>query len=99
MEGFDAAGKVVIMANLLMGAIADAERMSIARASRRLTPDDIAAAKAAGERWKLIGRVETIGDKVAASVRPTRLPVTSSAGLGQRRDQCDHLLPPICWAT
>ena len=74
VEGFDAAGKVVIMANLLMGqslTLADVDRQGITR----LTPDDIAAAKAAGERWKLIGRVETIGDKVTASVQPTRLPV------------------------
>ena len=74
VEGFDAAGKVVIMANLLMGqslTLADVERQGITR----LTPDDIATAKAAGERWKLVGRVETIGDKIAASVQPTRLPV------------------------
>jgi homoserine dehydrogenase len=74
VEGFDAAGKVVIMANLLMGqslTLADVERQGITR----LTPDDIAQAKAAGERWKLIGRVETSGDQIAASVKPTRLPV------------------------
>jgi len=74
VEGFDAAGKVVIMANLLMGqslTLADVDRQGITQ----LTPDDIAAAKATGERWKLIGRVETIGEKMAASVQPTRLPV------------------------
>jgi homoserine dehydrogenase len=74
VEGFDAAGKVVIMANLLMDqslTLADVDRQGITR----LTLDDIAQAKAAGERWKLIGRVETIGDKAAASVQPTRLPV------------------------
>jgi homoserine dehydrogenase len=42
----------------------------------QLTPADIAAARSAGERWKLIGKVEKAGDKVIASVRPTRLPVT-----------------------
>jgi homoserine dehydrogenase len=74
VEGFDAAGKVVIMANLLMGqslTLADVDRQGITQ----LTLADIAQAKAAGERWKLIGRVETIGEKVAASVQPTRLPV------------------------
>ena len=74
VEGFDAAGKVVIMANLLMGqslTLADVDREGITR----LPPEDIAAAKAAGERWKLIGRVETIGDKLTASVKPTRLPI------------------------
>jgi homoserine dehydrogenase len=74
VEGFDAAGKVVIMANLLMGqslTLADVDRKGITS----LTPDDIAQAKAAGERWKLIGRVESIGDKITASVQPTRLPI------------------------
>ena len=74
VEGFDAAGKVVIMANLLMGqslTLGEVDRQGITR----LTPGDIAAAKAAGERWKLIGRVETIGDRTIASVKPTRLPI------------------------
>jgi homoserine dehydrogenase len=74
VEGFDAAGKVVITANLLMGqslTLADVDRQGITQ----LTPTDIAEAKAAGERWKLIGRVETIGDKCNASVKPTRLPI------------------------
>jgi len=74
VEGFDAAGKVVIMANLLMGqslTLGEVDRQGITR----LTSGDIAAAKAAGERWKLIGRVETIGDRTIASVKPTRLPI------------------------
>ena len=77
VEGYDAAGKVVIMANLLMGqslTLADVEREGITR----LTSEDMAAATAAGERWKLLGRVEgrvgTSDNQVAASVRPTRLP-------------------------
>ena len=91
VEGFDAAGKVVIMANLLMGqalTLADVDRKGITQ----LTPDDIAAAKAAGERWKLIGRVETIGEKVSRQ-RAAHAPADqSSAGLRRRRDQCDHVL-------
>ena len=74
VEGYDAAGKVVIMANLLMGqtmTLADVDRQGITQ----LTTADIAAAKAAGERWKLIGRIEVIGDKLTASVNPTRLPI------------------------
>src|SRR3974377_1972133 len=74
VEGFDAAGKVVIMANLLMGqalTLAGLDREGITR----LTPEYSAAAKAAGERWKLIARVETNGGKIAVSVRPARLPV------------------------
>jgi homoserine dehydrogenase len=75
VEGFDAAGKVVIIANLLMGAaltLADVDRTGITG----LTPQDIETARAAGERWKLIGKVDCIDGKVTGSVRPTRLPVT-----------------------
>jgi homoserine dehydrogenase len=73
VEGFDAAGKVVIMANLLMGAdirLADVEREGITR----LTVDDIQQAKARGERWKLIGKVEKTDSGVKASVKPQCLP-------------------------
>lgn len=72
VEGHDAAGKVVILANLLMGqslTIADVDRQGITG----LTLDDIAAAQAAGERWKLIGSVEETEDGVKASVTPTRV--------------------------
>jgi homoserine dehydrogenase len=74
VEGYDVAGKVVILANLFLGAgltPAQVDRQGITQ----LTPDDIAAARAAGERWKLIGRVERQGGQLAASVRPTRLPL------------------------
>jgi homoserine dehydrogenase len=75
VEGIDAAGKVVILANLLMGA-----RIEMASVDRKgitgLTLQDIHAAQAAGERWKLIGKIEKVGDKVTASVQPTRLPVS-----------------------
>lgn len=73
VEGFDAAGKVVILANLLMGAslgMADVDRTGITK----LTPQDIASARESGERWKLIGKVESAGGKVSGSVKPTRLP-------------------------
>lgn len=75
VEGIDAAGKVVILANLLMGlaiTMDDVERRGITG----VTLDDIAAAKGAGERWKLIGSVEEVGDSFSASVKPVRLPVS-----------------------
>ncbi len=74
VEGFDAAGKVVILANLLMGAsigMQDVVRQGITA----LTLEDIRSAAASGECWKLIGMVEKTADgKVEASVRPRRLP-------------------------
>ena len=75
VEGHDAAGKVVILANLLLGAaltLADVDRQGITG----LTPADIASARADGQRWKLIGSVEKKDGRVMASVRPTRLPLT-----------------------
>lgn len=73
VEGFDAAGKVVILANVLMGAaitMVDVDRQGITN----LTVADIDAARAAGECWKLIACVEKTANGVQASVRPTRVP-------------------------
>ena len=75
VEGHDAAAKAVIMANVLMNArvgLGDVERMGITT----LTRDTIEAARASGERWKLIARVWSEGDQVRASVQPTRLPLS-----------------------
>ena len=75
VEGYDAAGKTVILANLLMGAslsMADIDRTGITQ----LTPADIASAQANNERWKLIARVECRDGKVIGSVRPTRLSIS-----------------------
>lgn len=75
VEGFDAAGKVVILANLLMGVsigMDDVDRSGISG----LSPADIEEARQAGERWKLIGSLEPTADGVKASVRPERVPVS-----------------------
>jgi len=73
VEGFDAAGKVVILSNILMGSnltMADVDRQGITH----LTPGDIQQAEQRGERWKLIGTLEKVAGRVKASVRPTALP-------------------------
>ncbi len=75
VEGWDAAGKAVILANVLMGGdlrVADVDRAGISK----LTLADVAAAKTAGERWKLIARVWQEAGLTKASVQPTRLPLT-----------------------
>ncbi len=74
VEGFDAAGKVVILSNLVMDAnlrLSAVDRKGITQ----LTPQDIQTAKQQGKRWKLIGTVEREGDQVKASVQPVALPV------------------------
>jgi homoserine dehydrogenase len=74
VEGYDAAGKVVILANLLMDlplTMQDVDRQGITH----LSPGDIASAREEGMCWKLIGAVERSGQGgFRASVGPTRLP-------------------------
>jgi homoserine dehydrogenase len=77
VEGFDAAGKVVILANLLMNAkitMSDVEREGITH----LSVADVNGAKATGECWKLIGCVEKTEKGVFASVKPTKIPLSHS---------------------
>lgn len=74
VEGFDAAGKVVILSNLVMGAsidLASVDRKGITH----LTSQDIQTAKQEGMRWKLIGTVDNTGDQLKASVQPVALSV------------------------
>jgi len=57
----------------------DVDRIGITH----LTVEDINAAKAAGERWKLIGALERVEGKLVASVKPLRLPLSHPlAGVG-----------------
>jgi homoserine dehydrogenase len=75
VEGHDPAGKVVILGNLLMGlplTMADVDCTGITG----LRAADIDAAKEAGERWKLIGKLEIVDGVPQASVRPERIPLT-----------------------
>ena len=73
VDGYDAAIKIVILSNLLLGIplkLANVEREGI----RELTTKDIVRAQKVGEVWKLVGWVERAPDMVKASVRPIRLP-------------------------
>ncbi|MCL4252497.1 MAG: homoserine dehydrogenase [Anaerolineae bacterium] len=69
--GFDAAGKVIILAAALFGMKLKQSDMSI-KGITEITPQMIEEAKLAGERWKLIGEITSTG----ASVMPKRLPIT-----------------------
>jgi homoserine dehydrogenase len=88
VEGWDAAGKSVILANVLMGGnltVADVDRTGISG----LTPSDIQAAQAAGERWKLIARVWREDGVTKASVQPTRVSLSHPlAGVGGAVNAC-----------
>ncbi len=69
VEGFDARGKVTILANIVMNAgikIADVSCEGITK----ITLEDIQKAKEQNARWKLIGSVEKKDGKVIGSVAP-----------------------------
>lgn len=75
VEGYDAAAKAAILANVVMDArlgVGDVDRAGISG----LTREAIDAAVAAGERWKLLARVWRDGEQVRASVGPARLPLS-----------------------
>ncbi len=75
VEGYDAQGKVVILANVIMNAPLTKEDVSCKGISH-LTLDDIKRAKAEGKRWKLLARVKKEGDSVIAGVGPEMVPLT-----------------------
>jgi len=75
VEGYDAAAKVVILANLLMKQslkLQDVDREGISK----LTPEDIMKAKEENECVKLIGRIECSSKGCTAEVRPMRIPIS-----------------------
>ncbi len=75
IDGWDAAVKIVVLANVLMGADlrpADVDRTGIAE----ITPSEAQAALASGEVIKLLCEAVRDGSTVRASVRPARIPNT-----------------------
>ncbi|NDJ63082.1 MAG: homoserine dehydrogenase [Chloroflexi bacterium] len=70
VDGWDAAAKAVILGAALFDQALDLRALPV-QGIRHLTPADIAAARAAGERWKLIARITP----QAAAVAPARLPL------------------------
>jgi len=73
VEGWDAANKIVILANAVLRqptTLADVAVEGITR----LTADDLRAASARGERIVLLCLAERVGDAYRLSVRPTALP-------------------------
>jgi homoserine dehydrogenase len=74
VEGYDAVAKIVILANVLLGAEitpADVKRQGIAA----LTGEQVLAAKEQGFRYKLIAQAKKAGPKITAAVAPQKLPL------------------------
>jgi len=75
VEGWDAVGKAVILANTVMGSdlkINDVERKGITK----ITLKQVEAARDRGKKIKLLAKVWKEKDKVRASVKPEELPLT-----------------------
>lgn len=72
VDGHDAAAKVVILANLVMGqsmTMADVNRTGISG----ITSAQIQSAQAENQRWKLIGTLENVNGEIQGSVKPVKL--------------------------
>lgn len=75
VEGFDALAKVVILSNVLLGGEVRPEDVAREGIST-ITLEDIKAAAAENMRYKLIGSTRREGDRIIASVKPMKLPMT-----------------------
>lgn len=71
VDGWDAAGKALILANAVLGAALSLDDLSVQGISA-LTPDDLAEASRENTRYRLIAEVSRTG----GSVRPQRLPLS-----------------------
>ncbi len=75
VDGFDAAAKVVILANLVMGQSMTMDDVSCIGISG-ITRADIKSAQAENQRWKLIGTLENVNGRIQGSVKPVKLDAT-----------------------
>ncbi len=79
VEGWDAAGKVLILANALFGGRLKMSDLDVSGISH-ISSEDIAAAKAARQRYKLIAQATPNGGSVKAIRLPLSDPLASVAG-------------------
>ncbi len=75
VDGHDAAAKVVILANLVMGQSMTMEDVSCTGISG-ITLEQIQSAQADNQRWKLIGTLENVNREVQASVKQVMVDAT-----------------------
>ena len=73
--GFDALAKVVILSNVLLGGDIKPDDVPCEGISN-ITLEDIKSAANEGKRYKLIGSTKLEGDKIVASVKPVKLPLS-----------------------
>lgn len=74
VEGFDTAGKVAILSQLVFNTFIKPENID-RKGITEITPDDIREAAEKNMRWKLIGSVKKAEKGVEAWVKPVMLPL------------------------
>jgi len=72
VDGHDAAAKVVILGNLVMGQSMTMKDVDCTGISG-VTSSQIRSAQAENQRWKLIGTLESVDGQVKGSVKPAKL--------------------------
>jgi homoserine dehydrogenase len=75
VEGYDAGGKVAILANVIWNLALNPTTVTC-QGITQLTQADIQQAKAAGKRWKLVGRARREAGQIISVVQPQALPLT-----------------------
>jgi homoserine dehydrogenase len=75
VDGHDAAAKVVILANLMMGQSMTMDDVNCVGISG-VTSEQIKAANAENARWKLIGTLEDVDGQIQGSVKPVKVDAT-----------------------
>ncbi len=79
VDGWDAAGKVIILSAALFNKKLSLAEMSVSGISG-ITAEDVAAAQAAGEKWKLIAQVTPDSASVQAMRIPMNNPLAAVSG-------------------
>jgi len=75
VEGYDALAKVVILSNVLLGGDISPDDVPCEGISK-VSLEDVRSAAEEGMRYKLIGSTRREGDKIIASVKPVKLPLS-----------------------
>ncbi|MEO8394085.1 MAG: homoserine dehydrogenase, partial [Chloroflexota bacterium] len=79
VDGWDSAGKAIILAAALFAKKLTLDEIDV-RGIRSITPEEITAARAAGERWKLIAQITPDGGSVAPVRISENHPLASVSG-------------------
>lgn len=79
VDGWDAAGKALILARALFGRALTLDEMRV-QGIRGITQADIDTARAAGRRWKLVVRLSPEGGSVGPELLPLDDPLAGASG-------------------